>query len=353
MTRRILLIAPEPPPFGGMANQGRLLFRRLSETGVSVELVPTNKAPTLFPPALWTLPVFRTIGKWLVYMAGVARSIRACGTIHILACSHLYFYLNVFPAVIMGRLFRKRVVVNYRGGEAESFYQGFARHFLWIFKLADSTVVPSGYLKSVFNEIGIETNIIPNISEIERFRFRMPDYKKNVKFVCTRNFEAYYDIMTLVRAFKMVKKHLPDASLTLIGAGSLRPHIVDYVQKNNLTDCVAFPGRVEPKDMPAHLEAHDIYVNSSVVDNYPISILEAFSSGLPVVSTAAGGIPYMVAQGKRGILVEPKNHEALAGEMVYLANNLPLGKAFAAKAKKFADDHSWEKIWPKLKRIYQ
>ncbi len=351
--RKILLIAPEPPPFGGMANQARLLSRRLSEIGVSVELVPTNKVPTLFFTDIWTFPVFRTIGKWLVYMAGVARSIHACDTIHILACSHIYFYLNVVPAVIIGRLLNKRVVFNYRGGEAASFFQGFARHFLWIFKLADATVVPSGYLKSIFHKVGVETKIIPNISEMERFRFEPPDYEKNVKFICTRNFEAYYDILTLVKGFRLVKNELPDSFLTLIGEGSLKKEIVDFVDASDLAGSVAFLGKIDAHDIPVYLTMHDIYVNSSIVDNYPISLLEAFSSGLPVVSTSAGGIPYLVENRVTGILVEPGDHKTLAKEMLRLACDPDLGRKLAANARRVANDHSWENIWPKLKAEYQ
>ena len=159
--------------------------------------------------------------------------------------------------------------------------------------------------------------------------------------------------MTLVKSFQLVKKILPRSSLTLIGDGSLKQQIMDFVEHSGLFESVFMPGKVAPADMPGHLSQYDIYVNSSVVDNYPISILEAFSSGLPVITTAAGGIPYMVAHEETGLLVTPKDHQALAQEMIRLAGDTDLGKALAVNAKKFADEHSWKNIWPKLNAVYR
>lgn len=348
-----MLIAPAPPPFGGMANQANLLRTFLEKEKNKVLFIPTNQSPRFFSETLWSLPVLRTCGKLFMYMIGILKSIKHCSTMHILACSHLYFYLNVIPAIMIGRFLKKTVVVNYRGGEADVFFNGFAGNFLKVFHLANSVVVPSGYLKRVFNKFGYKANVIPNIAEILRFEFLLPDYTDQVSFVCTRNFEAYYDIETLVKAFNLVRKELSRTSLTLIGEGNLKQGILDYVEEKGLSGCVFFSGKVNPEDMPAHLEKHDIYVNSSVVDNYPISLLEAFSSGLPVVSTAAGGIPDMVEHGKTGILVPNKDHKTLAKEMIRVAMDLNLGRTLAKNAKKFADEHSWEKIWPKLKAEYR
>ena len=352
MSVKVLIIGPKSPPFGGMANQCRLLVECFERENVKVFFVATNQAPSIFNQRLWELPVFRTLGKFSVYLAGLIKGVKHCSILHILACSHMYFYLNVIPAIFIGRFLNKRVIVNYRGGEAEKFFQGAARFFLWVFHFADALVVPSQYLQTIFHKLGYTPIIIPNISELDRFHFRIPDYSRNIQFLCTRNFELYYDVMTLVKAFKKVKKKLPGASLILIGEGSLKHIIADYVRENNLTESIVFQGRVDPDDMPLYLEKNDIFVNSSVVDNYPISLLEAFSIGLPVISTASGGIPYMIEHGKSGILVPPEDHMTLAKEMILLAQDLNLGRKLALNARKFADEHSWEKIWPKLKAEY-
>ena len=353
MNKSIILIAPEAPPFGGMANQARLLASCLAKEGVQVFFVPTNKPPDIGIPWLWSLPVFRTIGNFMSFVWGMLRHIRHCDGVHIFACSHAYFFINVVPALIMGRLFKKRILLNYRGGEAEIFFKGFARHFLPVFKLADAMVVPSGFLKTVFQNLGIPSVIIPNIAEISRFHFKRPDYgKENVRFICTRNFEAYYDVMTLVRAFQIVKMALPKASLTLIGDGSLKQALMDAVNDKGLAESVLFLGKIDPHDMPGCLSRSDIFVNSSVVDNYPISLLEAFSCGLPVVSTDAGGIPFLVENGVTGLLVPVKDEKALAREMIRLAEDPDLGQLLAENAGKVADEHSWERIGPRLKSEY-
>ena len=146
-----------------------------------------------------------------------------------MACSHLYFYLNVLPSILIARTARKYVMVNYRGGEAGSFFEGHARFFLPLFNKADQVTVPSGYLQEVFAEVGLETTVLPNIIRLEQFRYRLPRKTIRPSFICTRNFEPYYDIPTVVRAFTIVKTAIPSAELVLIPDNRCASVLPEYV----------------------------------------------------------------------------------------------------------------------------
>ncbi len=97
-------------------------------------------------------------------------------------------------------------------------------------------------------------------------------------------------------------------------------------------------------------------MNSSIVDNMPLSIIEAFSCGLPVVSTAAGGIPYIVENGETGLLVETNDYEALARQAIRLFEDEDLARIIVRKAfeesKKFRRENvrdDWLKLYKNLK----
>ena len=352
MKNSVCIIAPTPPPFGGMTTQARLLSDYLLFENARVIYVKTNWMPKTFRRLFENIRIIRTILNVFFYFLFLIIACNRCKVVHIFACSNAYYYLHVIPSILITKLFKKRLIINYRGGEAAKFFHGFSRHTLLLMKLADAVAVPSGYLQHIFKELGIVTTIIPNISQVEKFIYREPNFGNRISFICTRNFERYYDVTTAVKAFSLARNHIKNATLTLVGDGSLKTEIKNIVKKLSLSRVVKFAGHVSPQQMPHYLSSHDIFVNSSVVDNYPISILEAFAVGLPLISTTAGGIPYLVTNMKNGILVKPGDIEALSNAMVSLAKNISLCKRLSKNAKQTADLHSWEKICPKLKKIY-
>src|SRR5205807_623617 len=108
---------------------------------------------------------------------------------------------------------------------------------------------------------------------------------------------------------------------TVAGYGSEECRLKTMTQQRGLAGSVEFAGRVEPDGMPALLDAHDVFLNASVLDNQPVSILEAFASGLPVVTTAAGDIPAMVSDGRSGLLVPVEDAAAMARAVLSLLAN--------------------------------
>jgi glycosyltransferase involved in cell wall biosynthesis len=115
--------------------------------------------------------------------------------------------------------------------------------------------------------------------------------------VVTRNLEPIYDMPTAIRAFARIKQAFPQARLTLAGSGPELSRLQRAGGRTRFAGQRHFSGRVANADMPELYASADCMLNPSTVDNMPISILEAFASGVPVVSTCAGGIPDLVEQG--------------------------------------------------------
>jgi glycosyltransferase involved in cell wall biosynthesis len=327
----VALIAPSPPPYGGPANQAVLLKEHLIRSGV---------------------PVLRTLVRAFFFVYRLVIISFKCNVFHVMACSYLYFFLHVLPSILIARVFGKYVMVNYRGGEAYTFISTLGRPFLTLLRKADRITVPSGYLQQVFAEIGLKTSILPNIVEVDQFQHRLPRQTTSPEFICTRNFEPYYDIPTAIRAFGIVKAAIPQSKLTLIGDGVQRGEIERLLTDLDLSRSVTMLGRLDPEEVAQNLSRTDIFINSSITDNYPNSILEAFATGLPVVTTSAGGIPYLVEHENNGLLVRPRDYKSMAEAMIRLANDHQLCLRLSRAGKETADRHSWSNIWPLLQKAY-
>ena len=111
---------------------------------------------------------------------------------------------------------------------------------------------------------------------------------------------------------------IPTAVLDVAGTGPDRDRLERLSGDLGLERSVRFLGQVENEAMPSLYRSADIALNPSLVDNMPISILEALASGVPVVSTNSGGIPAMVKAGEEAVLVSPRDPEAMASAVIAL-----------------------------------
>src|SRR5204863_1521436 len=159
-------------------------------------------------------------------------------------------------------------------------------------------------------DFGIRADIIPNLVDVDRFRFRDRNPLRP-RLLSTRNFDALYNVAATIRAFRIVQHRRPDASLTLVGAGPQDGHLRALVSQLRLHN-VMFAGRVTPELIPQFYATHDIYIQSPNIDNMPTSVIEAFASGLPVVSTEAGGVPAILEHARHGLLAPLGDYEQLA-----------------------------------------
>jgi glycosyltransferase involved in cell wall biosynthesis len=112
----------------------------------------------------------------------------------------------------------------------------------------------------------------------------------------------------------------------------------------NLVDAVHFAGAIENARMPDLYASADCVLNSSQVDNMPIAILEAFASGVPVVSTSAGGIPDMVIHGVNGLLVPVGDDGAMAAEVLRVLQQPKLACDLRQAGLQEAQKFTWLQI---------
>jgi glycosyltransferase involved in cell wall biosynthesis len=194
----------------------------------------------------------------------------------------------------------------------------------------------------VFSKFGLQAHAVANIIDQEKFRFRERRPLLPL-FLSNRNLYPLYNVTCVLKAFARIQQKFPEAKLTIAGDGSQRPLLEGLAQQLKLRN-VEFRGRVAPDKM-SHLydEAH-IFLNGSNIDNMPGSILESFASGMPVVSTNAGGIRCIVAHEKTGLLVPKNDHEAMAAFAVKLLESPDFASYIAQNAHEECSAYTWSAV---------
>jgi L-malate glycosyltransferase len=345
----VLLVGPLPPPSGGMANQTRQLALLLADEGCSVTVVQVNAA---YRPA-WIGRVrgVRALFRLVPYVWRLWRAARRADLIHVMANSGWAWHLCAMPAIWIARLRRKPVVVNYRGGEAERFLLGQAKWILPTLRRASVVVVPSGFLEAIFSRFGIASEIVPNVVDLERFA-PGDSHVGPPHLIVTRNLEEIYDLPTALRAFARVRDKFPGARLTVAGSGPLRDDLERFAAALGIAQDVTFTGRVENERIPELYRAADLLLNPSRIDNMPISLLEAMASGVPIVSTNVGGIPYLVRHGETALLVAPGDALAMAAAAVRVLEDPVFGRQLRAAGLDAAQAYTWSRVRRKLFAVY-
>jgi glycosyltransferase involved in cell wall biosynthesis len=329
---RICMVGPSLDILGGQAVQLERL--RAGMAGVGEIDVATLVVNPRLPGLLRTLQrvkYLRTVATESAYLLALIARIRHFDLIHVFSASYFSFVLAPTPAILISKLLRKKVVLNYRSGEANDHLKRWRRSALPIVRLADQVVVPSGYLVEVFREVGVPAVPIPNIVDVERFRFRVRRPLRPV-FFANRNLEPLYNVGCVLRAFGRIQERWPEARLMLAGDGSQREALHSEAERMGLRN-IQWIGRVAPDRISDLYDEADIYLNSSDIDNMPTSLIEAFAAGLPVVTTRAGGIPYIVEDEATGMLVDRDDDEALAGAAMRLLEEPDFAAALARRAR--------------------
>jgi glycosyltransferase involved in cell wall biosynthesis len=158
-----------------------------------------------------------------------------------------------------------------------------------------------------------------------------------VLFVCVARFAAQKNHALLLRAFAQGPASDPNAHLVLVGEGDLREQLEEQVKTLGLPGKVHFFGL--RTDMPEVLGAMDVFVLSSDWEGNPLSVMEAMASALPVVSTAVGGVPDLLANGKEGFLQRPGDTQGLAKSMTFLLSSPETRKSMGAAAARRAKEN--------------
>jgi len=347
---RVTLVAASLEILGGQGVQAQALLEELRREGYPVCFLPVNPA---FPaPLRWLrrVPYARTLLNQILYLPSLI-ALRRTDVAHVFSASYWSFLLAPAPALVAARLFGKRSVLHYHSGEAEDHLSrwGVLVH-PWL-RLADEIVVPSQYLHDIFARHGYHTRVVRNVVDVMRFVYH-ERARLRPRFLSARNLERPYRVDTVIEAFASLKRRYPHATLTIAGHGSDEPRLRALTAALRV-DGIRFLGRVEPEKVPELYAEADIFLNAAVVDNQPVSVLEAFAAGLPVVTTGTGDIAAMTCHGEAGLLVPAGDPDAMAKAAATLLEHPQLALKLVRRAKAEVERYTWPWISAEWAAVYR
>lgn len=191
---------------------------------------------------------------------------------------------------------------------------------------------------------------VHNGIDLDIFPYRTPDPSGPV--VCVARLSPEKDIANLLHAVAAIRPIVPDFRLEIAGDGPLRDELRRLADTLRLTHAVRFLGEVN--DVPALLARARLFVLPSRTEGISLTILEAMARGLPVVATRVGGNPEVVVEGETGLLVPPRDPQALAGALARLWSNLETVHAFGAAGRRRVELHfSVRRMIDRYERLYE
>jgi L-malate glycosyltransferase len=351
---RVCIVAPSLRYVGGQSTQADLLLRHWqNDRDIDISLLAVD--PRLPGALAWaeSIPGLRTILREPIYLWHLWRGLKDVDVAHIFSASYWSFLLAPAPAWLFAKMkMRERktgerktrgskTLINYHSGEARDHLQRF-RSAEFVLRRVDKIVVPSGYLVDVFREFGLAASVVPNIVDLSQFRYR-ERVPLRPHLVCTRGFSAYYSVDVVVRAFAEVKKEYPEAQLDLVGNGPLEADVRKLVADLHLTG-VNFTGVISHREIGKYYGQADIFINASWLDNMPLSVIEAFAAGTPVVSTSPECMPYLVEHERTGLLSPVGDEKALAASVIRLLRDPALAARLAQNAHHESRNYTWEAV---------
>ncbi|HEX8009590.1 MAG TPA: glycosyltransferase family 4 protein [Casimicrobiaceae bacterium] len=348
--RSITLVGPLPPPAGGMANQTRQLAQLLAREGCDVTFVQGN-AP-YYPAWVGAIRGLRALFRLLPYLCRLWAATRRARIVHVMANSGWAWHLVAAPAIWIAHFRGAPGIVHYHGGEAEKFFESQFRFVRPTLKLASAVIVPSGFLRDMFDRWNVSADIVPNVIDLARLR---PGTRSTGRLhvIVARNLEDVYDIPTAIRAFAVIREQFAHATLSVAGSGPALPALRTLCGELGIDASVTFTGQLEGEQMAQLYRGADLFLNPSLADNLPVSILEALASGVPIVSTNVGGIPFVVESERTALLVPPRDPTAMAEAALRLLRDGELAVRLRANGLKAVEVYSWPQVRDRLFSVYR
>ena len=191
--------------------------------------------------------------------------------------------------------------------------------------------------------------VIHNAVDLDRFAAR-PQADGPPHATVVANLHPYKGHDRLLRAWHLVRRTLPDATLTFVGDGSEREHLEQLTRDLLLDDAVSFAGLVE--DPRPHVEAAHVVALASDHEGFPNALLEAMAMARPVVATRVGGIPELVRDGRDGFLASSDPSD-IAERVLVLLGDADLRARMGASARVRAESFTWSRVVQQTEAAYR
>jgi glycosyltransferase involved in cell wall biosynthesis len=241
------------------------------------------------------------------------------------------------------RMAGKPYVVTMHGGGLPRFAASHPGRCRALLQAAKAVTAPSDYLRETMRAYRDDIQLMPNALEISRYPFR-PRQRATANLVWVRAFDYTYNPVLAIQTLALVAKRFPETRLLMVGPdkldGSFEATKAEAAALG-LEDRVEFAGAVPKAEMAKWMDRGDIFLNTTNVDNTPVTVLEALATGACVVSTRVGGIPYLLTDQNNALLVPPGDAAEMAAAIGRLIREPELAQRLSSEGRKLAETVDW------------
>jgi len=326
---KVCLVSPLPPPFAGMTVLANTLKASLENEGVFVKTINTNPVVPYLINKVQLSPIF----QYIFFIINLYKIIY-CNAVIIISSSGKSFYLKVVPTLLVSKILRKKIILDFVGG---GILDNFNRFNIFLFKLFPHILVPTTIFKNAFNQRGIKCDVFPHIVDINRFQSEKY-CSDNVNLLSVKTLDKYSCINDIIMAYSIVKRTFPNATLTITGDGPEKKNLQKLIIDLSLSG-IHFTGNIQYDAMPSFYKDASILIHATQIESFGIALVEAMASGTPVVSTNVGGIPEVIDDTVNGYLVNHGDYTAMADKILLLLNDEKLYNRISRNAIKKASQY--------------
>lgn len=242
----------------------------------------------------------------------------------------------------------KPYFLTLHGGGLPAFARNRSERVRRLLRSAATVTAPSRYMLEQMRPYCERLVLVPNPLDIPSYEYRLRDRPK-ARLVWLRAFHQTYNPTLAVRAAAILKAQGAAPRVTMYGPdsgdGSLE-QCRRLTHDSDVADCVEFAGPLTRREVPLRLNESDIFINTTNVDNTPVSVMEAMACGLCVVSTSVGGIPYLLSHEEDALLVPPDDPPAMAAAVRRLLTESSLAERVSRNAREKTRAFDWSVVLP-------
>ena len=339
MERSVLIVGNFLSASGGSRGVCEELAERLVGTGWRV-LTASRKRPKVFRLADMVLSAVKHRHEYSIAQVDVFSG-------------PAFFFAEAVGCTL--RRLKKPYVLTLHGGSLPEFAQRWPRRVRQLLASAYVVTAPSGYLKQRLEPYCDHIRILPNALDVTAYPYRERGPARP-KLVWLRSFHEVYNPAMAVSVVAALVQKYPEVQLSMIGPdkgdGSWERARAE-VARLGLANHVKFAGQVMKKEVPNVIAAGDIFLNTTSIDNTPVSVIEAMACGLGVVSTRVGGTPYLIDHEQNGLLVESGDTNAMAASVGRFLEDEALTRRCSQGARRKIEAWDWPTVlseWDSLLR---
>jgi glycosyltransferase involved in cell wall biosynthesis len=289
--------------------------------------------------------------RFLDMMVGIVSNRKWPDVVLIDTYSSIAFYYAAFAALLANYL-KIRYVLILHGGNLERRLRNKTKLAHYIFKHSYTLVAPSGFMHQLFLKYGYNNiKLIPNNIDLQLYSFKQ---RKRVSpsILWVRSFASLYNPQLAIAMVDILKNEFPDIRLCFVGPekdGTMEACKI-LTQEKHLENRIVFKGKLSKEDWIALSAEYDIFLSTTNIDNTPVSVMEAMALGMVVVSTNAGGVPYLIEDAENGYLYNVGDLEGLINTMrsVLQLDNGEL----SLNARKKAENWDWKTVKEQWRELF-